>query len=202
MDVIVSTEGVDFQECEILVTGFFSDERPLRGSTGWVDWRFNGRISSYLMQERLTGDWRETTLIPSQGRVGAMTVLLMGLGKQKEYSYPRLRELCPYLFQTLRKLSAGSVCLSFPGEEDYNVNCGKVAEVLLEGITDSAGFDASPGGEKWIRDLRLFFMEREDRLRELLLGVQTAKTILEGRVEIRILAPFEKGHPERGDPEE
>ena len=159
-------------------------------------------LSRFLIEKRLTGDWQEKFLIPSQGRVGAMTVLLMGLGKQKEYSYPRLRELCPYLFETLRKLNASSVCLSFPGEETYNVNCGKVAEVLLEGITDSAGFDGSPGGEKWIRDLRLFFMEREDRLCELLLGVQTAKTILEGRVEMRILAPFEKGHPEEENTEE
>jgi hypothetical protein len=197
MDVIVSTEAVDFQECETLVAGFFSDERPLRGSTGWIDWRFNGTISSALIQEWLTGDWKETTLIPSQGRVGAATVLLVGLGRQKDYSYPRLRELCPYLFETLKRLKTSSVCLSFPGEDAYNVNCGKVAEVLLEGIIDRAVVDGSSGGEKWIRDLRLFFVEDEDRLGELLLGVQTAKTILQGRVEMRILAPFEESRTER-----
>jgi hypothetical protein len=62
MDVILSPERIDIQECDVLVTGFFSDERPLRGSTGWIDWRLNGILSRLLIEKRLTGGWKETTL--------------------------------------------------------------------------------------------------------------------------------------------
>jgi hypothetical protein len=31
MDVILSKERVDVQECDVLVTGFFKDERPFNG---------------------------------------------------------------------------------------------------------------------------------------------------------------------------
>ncbi len=194
MDVILSTEKTGTQECDVLVTGFFEDERPLRGSSGWIDWRLNGTLSRFLIEKRLTGNWQETTLIPSQGRVSPRMILLLGLGKVREYSYLRLRELSAFLLDTLKKLNTLSVCLSFPYEEGYNVDCGKLAEVLIEGIADCLDLSQYSFNEQWIKGLRLLFEEGEERFREILLGVQTAKSILEDRLTIRIFAASEKGH--------
>jgi len=55
MEIILSRERVDVQEVDVLVAGFFSDERPLKGSCGWIDWRFNGMLSQLLMENKLTG---------------------------------------------------------------------------------------------------------------------------------------------------
>jgi len=189
MDIILSTEEIDVQECDVLVTGFFQDERPLKGSSGWMDWRLNGMLSRFLIEKRLTGDWQETTLIPSQGRVMPRMILLLGLGKVKEYSYLRLRELSPYLLETLKKLNTSNLCLSLPYEESYNVDCGKLVEVLMEGIADCLDLDQYSFNQEWIRGLRLFFAEGEERFPEILLGVQTAQSILEDRLKIRIFAP-------------
>ena len=189
MDVILSTEAIDLQECDVLVTGFFQDERPLRGSSGWMDWRLNGMLSRFLIEKRLTGDWKETTLIPSQRRVLPRMILLLGLGRVREYSYLRLRELSPYLLETLKKLNTSNVCLSLPYEESYNVDCGKLAEVLIEGIADCLDLDQYSFNQEWIKSLRLFFAEGEERFPEILLGVQTAQSILEDRLKIRIFAP-------------
>jgi hypothetical protein len=189
MDVILSTEAIDLQECDVLVTGFFQDERPLRGSSGWMDWRLNGMLSRFLIEKRLTGDWQETTLIPSQRRVLPRMVLLLGLGRVREYSYLRLRELSPFLLETLRKLNTSNVCLSLPYEESYNVDCGKLAEVFIEGIADCLDLDQYSFNQEWIKSLRLFFAEGEERFPEILLGVQTAQSILEDRLKIRIFAP-------------
>ncbi len=192
MDVILSTERVDVQECDLLVTGFFEDERPLKGSNGWVDWRLNGLLSHFLIEKKMTGDWKEVTLIPSQGRMAPRMILLLGLGRVKEYSYLRLREICSYLLETLKRLKTSNVCLSFPYEESYNVDCGKLTEVLIEGIADCLDLDRYPSNEEWLKGLRLFFAEGEERFSEILLGVQTAKSILEGRLKIRIFAPSEE----------
>jgi hypothetical protein len=189
--VILSTEAIDLQECDVLVTGFFQDERPLRGSSGWMDWRLNGVLSRFLIEKRLTGDWQEATLIPSQGRVMSRMILLLGLGKIRKYSYLRLRELSPYLLETLKKLNTSNVCLSLPYEESYNVDCGKLAEVLIEGIADCLDLDQYSFNQEWIKSLRLFFAEGEERFPEILLGVQTAQSILEDRLKIRIFAPSE-----------
>jgi len=191
MDVILSSEEVDVQECDILVTGFFLDERPLKGSSAWVDWRLNGMLSHFLMENRLMGDWKETTLIPSQGRVAPRMILLIGLGSLKEYSYLRLRELSPYLLETLKKLNASEICLSLPYEESLSVDCGKLAEVLIEGFADCLDLPQYAFNDEWIRGLRLFFAEGGEKFPEILLGVQTAQSILEDRLPIRIFAPSE-----------
>jgi hypothetical protein len=191
MDVILSKERVDVQECEVLVTGFFKDERPLKGSSGWIDWRLNGMLSRFLIEKKLIGDWKETTLIPSQGRVMPRMILLLGLGLLKEYSYLRLRELPPHLLETLKKLDASNICLSLPFEESTSVDCGKLAEVLIEGIADCLDLSGYSFNEEWIKSLRLYFAEGEENFFEILLGVQTAKSILEERIQIRIFAPSE-----------
>jgi len=186
MDVILSTEAVDLQECDVLVTGFFKDERPLKGSSGWIDWRLNGTISHFLIEKKLTGDWKETTLIPSSGRVTPKRILLIGLGMARDYSYLRLRELSSHLFETLKNLNAFRICLSFPSERQYNVDCGKTAEVLIEGIADCLDKDQSSIYGEWVKDLKLFFSAEEERFPEILLGIQTAQSILKDLLKIRI----------------
>ena len=189
MDVILSTEGVDLQECDVLVSGLFQDERPLKGSSGWIDWRLNGMLSRFLMEKRLTGDWNETTLIPSHGRVIPRMILLLGLGKVKDYSYLRLRELSPHLLGTLKNLNAYHICIALPYDERYNVDCGKSAEVLIEGIADYLDQGPSLLNEEYVKGLGLFFSVEEERFPEILLGVQTAQSILKERLQIRIFAP-------------
>ena len=192
MEVILSTLRADAQECEILVLGFFEDERPLRGSSGWVDWRLNGVLSRYVIERRLLGTWKETTLIPSQRRIFSPLILLVGLGKVREYSYLRLRELFPFLLGTLKKLNVSKICFSLPEDEEHQVEAGKLAEVLMEGIADSVDEVSAADREEWIKGLQLYFAEGEERFSEILLGVQTAVSILKGRLNIRILVPSEE----------
>ncbi len=192
MDVILSSNGVDLQECDILSIGLFQDERPLKGSSGWIDWRLNGILSRFLIEKRLTGDWKETTLIPSHGRVVPPIILLFGLGKVRDYSYLRLRELSSYLLETLKNLKTPNICLSLPYEERYNVDCGKSAEVLVEGIADCFDSSQSSSNEEWIKSVRLFFSVEEERFPEILLGIQTAQSILKDRLKIRIFTSSEK----------
>jgi hypothetical protein len=200
MDVILSTEGADLQECDVLAIGFFQDERPLKGSSGWIDWRLNGMLSHFLIENRLTGDWRETTLIPSKGRVIPQMILLVGLGRVRDYSYLRLRELSPHLLETLKNLNTSNICLSLPSEERYNVDCGKSAEVFIEGIADCLDTDQSPLNEEWLKGLKLIFSIEEEKFPDILLGIQTAQSILKDRLKIRIFAPsgrLQKASPSR-----
>jgi hypothetical protein len=191
MDIIVSPDEVDLLECEVLVCGFFEDERPLRGSCGWVDWRLNGRISHFIEERKLIGRWEEVILIPTQGRLQSSFLLLFGLGKVREYSYLRVREMVPFLLRPVKRLSVSKVSFSLPYHEDYHVDCGKLIEVLLEGIADCLELEPFDSEQDWIKNLQLFFGEGEGRFSEILFGVKTAKLILNDRISIRILVPAE-----------
>jgi len=191
MDIIVSPDEVDLLECEVLVCGFFEDERPLRGSCGWVDWRLNGRISHFIEERKLIGRWEEVILIPTQGRLQSSFLLLFGLGKVREYSYLRVREMVPFLLRPVKRLSVSKVSFSLPYHEDYHVDCGKLIEVLLEGIADCLELEPFDSEQDWIKNLQLCFGEGEGRFSEILFGVKTAKLILNDRIPIRILVPAE-----------
>jgi len=195
MDIILSKERVDAQDCDILVTGFFRDERPLKGSSGWIDWRFNGMLSQLLIEDKLTGDWKEATLIPSQERILPRMILLLGLGEVKRYGSLRLRELSPYLLDTLRKLGWLNVCLSFPYGDSYHVDCRKIVESLIEGIANNLGHQDALLEERWTRRLRLFLAEGEEVFSEILSGVQAAKSIFGERIQIKVSGTAEGIHP-------
>ena len=186
MDIILSKERVDDQECDLLVAGFFRDERPLRGSSGLIDWRFNGRFSRFLIEKNLSGDWNETILIPSEGRVTPRIVLLLGLGYMREYGGLRLSEVPPRLLQIVKRLEAFDICLSLPYGEGTDVDCGKMAEVLIEGVAGGLSLSGDRLDSECIKKLRLYFAEGEEHLSEILSGVQSAKAILRGRVPIGI----------------
>jgi len=61
-------------------------------------------------------------------------------------------------------------------------------EVLIEGIADCLDLDRFSFNQIWIRGHLLFFAEGEEQFDEVLLGVQTAQSILEDRLKIRIFA--------------
>jgi hypothetical protein len=200
MDVIVSTEGVDLQECDLLAAGLFQDERPLKGTSGWLDWRLNGLLSHFLIEKRLTGNWKETVLIPSQGRITSRLILLAGLGKVREYSSLRVRELLPFLLNALMKLEVSSFSLSFPHGENYNLDCSKLIGVILEGVADFGDKGKGRGDGDWVADLRICFAEGEEKFPEVLMGVQTAGAMLQPRVEMRLFIPSKDRIPTRPSP--
>ena len=189
MEIILSKERVDLQECDLLVTGFFCDERPLRGSSGWVDWRFNGRFSRFLIEKNLSGDWNETILIPSEGRVMSRMVLLLGLGHTSEYSHLRLSEIARRLLEIAKRLEAFDICLSLPYGGNTGVSCSKMAEVLVEGLASALSLSGDPLNSECIKKLKIYFAEGEEYLSEILSGVQSTKAVLKKKIQIRILPP-------------
>jgi len=189
VNIILTTAEIELQECDVLVTGFFQDERPLKGTSGWIDWRLNGHLSRFLIGKSLAGTWKETVLIPSQGRMIPGLILLLGLGKVKEYSSLRVRELSPYLLSTLQKLGISSLCISFPYGEAYNVDCAKLIQVVIEGISDGMNQNKLEIEGSWVTNLRIHFAEGEEKFPEVLMGVQTAKSILESQMDIRVFIP-------------
>jgi hypothetical protein len=71
------------------------------------------------------------------------------------------------------------------------VDCGKSAEVLLEGMADCFNSESSQV-EEWAGKLQLFFTVEEKKFPEILLGVQTAQSILKDRLKMSIFTAFEK----------
>ena len=119
-------------------------------------------------------------------------ILLLGLGRTRDYTSLRLRELFAHLVETLKNLRTPSLCLSLPYEEGYSVECGKLTGIFLEEIAGCLEVWQQTPYEDWIKALRLFFAEGESHVSEILLGVQAVQSVVQERLNIRVLIPSEQ----------
>lgn len=71
---------IDELKSEALVVPHFSDERPLRGALGLVDWRLCGRVSRLILRGRMSGELGETTLVPARPRLPVDKIFIIGAG--------------------------------------------------------------------------------------------------------------------------
>jgi len=182
MEVIISSEPIDHQECQLVGAGLFEDERPLRGSAGLLDWRLNGAISREIINGRITGQFKETVIIPSSKRIKSPKILLIGLGPARRISYPKLREVSAHFLQTLLKIDILDFCCSIPHSKPYPIECSKAVEVWVEGLADVLNLSGKFRGEMKMR------ITEEDRwVDEAVLGAQTAKVVLKKKMRIKVM---------------
>ena len=65
--LLVALESAPLERCEVdlVVAGFFRDERPLRDAAAAIDWRFCGLLSEQLSEGVIAGDPGEAVLLLS-----------------------------------------------------------------------------------------------------------------------------------------
>lgn len=98
-------------QCAVVTA--FADIRPLKGNAGLLDWRLNGRLSRILAVDRFHGDFTETLLIPSEGRVKSREILFCGLGSKQEFNESLLNPLSQCLLEKLSLKKVTSFLISF-----------------------------------------------------------------------------------------
>jgi hypothetical protein len=106
---------IDALRCEALALPFFSDEKPLRGALGLVDWRMCGFLSRLRASGRLEGSPLETVLIPARPKLSLDKLFLFGLGPQAEFSLPALRSSIAHMLDTLERARVRTTALVLPG---------------------------------------------------------------------------------------
>lgn len=82
----LSLAGLGALETEVLCLPLFSDERPLRGAIGLIDWRLCGRLSELLVNGTLVGSVGEALLMPPpERRLSAERLLIIGAGPRADF---------------------------------------------------------------------------------------------------------------------
>ena len=106
--LVLSTTGVslaslDRLQADVLVLSLFEDDRPLRGTAGYCDWRLCGRVSG-LIQENAFGCRRGEVLLTNTGsRIGAERILLFGLGARNQFDRNSFFQTVDLMFKVLTR---------------------------------------------------------------------------------------------------
>jgi len=88
--VELTPEPLERVDSEIVVAGFFSDERPLRGGAGRADWRLCGGLSRRILAGDLSGLRGEALLMGCGRALRAPRLLLLGLGERGGFDGARV----------------------------------------------------------------------------------------------------------------
>ena len=78
--VLLTLDALDPLPVDTVCLFVSEDERPLGGAAGFVDWRLCGQLSRLLVDGFFKGTRGESLLLPSNGRIGAPRLVVLGLG--------------------------------------------------------------------------------------------------------------------------
>lgn len=113
IQLLLSSAPLDEVPGKVALATFFEDVRPLKGTTGLIDWRLNGRLSELILQGKISGSFAESLIMPAQGRLAAEEIFLFGLGRAQELNERQLEQGFVQLIAKLSLLKSPAFVISF-----------------------------------------------------------------------------------------
>jgi len=119
---------------------YFQEKRPLPGIIGLIDWRLQGRLSSLIIDDFISGELNETLLFPLGGKLQQDRLLLFGLGERKVFNRLVFEEAVKNMITTVDKLSGDHIITALPGRPHKETDAVDAIEWFF-GIYDEVGMD-------------------------------------------------------------
>jgi len=113
--VSATPQSLDELQTEVIVLPFFSDERPLCGAAGLIDWRLCGALSRKLMAGYLDGSFGEKALLNGAPKLKSEGLLLVGLGESAVFDALVAQEACALIAEALTEAKVTTAALALPG---------------------------------------------------------------------------------------
>ena len=117
---------------EVVVSFFFSDQRPLNGPAALLDWRLNGLLTSQLVDGHLSGTAGEKLLVGTNGKISSEWVLFWGGGGWTDLDEKGYQALFKQVFEGLKNAGFKRVALAIvplPGSTQSTIQ-KQIGEIL------------------------------------------------------------------------
>ncbi len=158
LDDLGGEPQVGVQRCLVLTS--FSDDRPLRGLTGLVDWRLNGQLSRLMLKDFIDCHYQEAMLTPIPGRLPFERLLLVGMGRRGEFNAQRFEDVCRFCFKTLAEMEVLHFAMTLPGRVGLDVGLRQALAGWRRALSESFM-------PKELRELDVTILETPEVQREL-----------------------------------
>ena len=158
LQLVLTSTPYDRIPAQVAVATFFDDVRPLQGTSALVDWRLNGRLSRLILDERISGDFLETLMIPLGGRLKAQQLLLFGLGASPAWNEKRLSKLFKTIIKKSTRMNYQQIMFSLEDlAKDFMEWRNFLRELVVDLSTHAKKKDISlicRENEKWISETK------------------------------------------------
>jgi len=133
---------LDDASVELCACSIWSDERPVRGFAGILDWRLGGRLSALLSEGFATGAEAEALLVPGKPHVPYEKVLVLGLGERAGFDDAAFRRAVTRMAGTLEGMRVRRAVVELPGRGSGAIDPEQAISLALECVGASPEHDA------------------------------------------------------------
>jgi leucyl aminopeptidase len=133
MEVKIRVGDLRSVPAEAVVLFHFEQDNTLLAVAGAVNDFTGGMIARVVEAGDFHGEHLEHTLLITQGTLAADRVLLMGLGKRREFTVQRLREAAAQALKALRERRLSNALLPLPQDEQFPVNLEELVDACVFG---------------------------------------------------------------------
>ena len=109
MDITAVQGNILEHDADLVVVNLFEGVTTPGGATGAVDRALSGQITDLIAAGDFEGKLNETLYLYSNGALSARRILIVGLGKQDEFTLDRARQVAGKAARTARDLGAKRV---------------------------------------------------------------------------------------------
>lgn len=94
MELSVKNASLADIETDVVIVNLFKGVKTPAGATGAVDSALGGLITDFVInKDKFEGDFGQTYILQTYGKIKASKVLVVGLGEAKDFDLTKLREL-------------------------------------------------------------------------------------------------------------
>lgn len=182
MELLLTGDNIIDIDSDLLLLNCLEDERPLKGSLGLVDWYECGIFSRFILQEKFIGNRGEKLLYATSPALIIPRILLIGLGKKKDFSYFKVNKIYSEIGEVLLKLNINRIVLTLPSPAIRDFRTHTFVESIMSGILEGGGRK----NQSIFSEHVFIFPDDKDRSDEILLGLQKLKVDYKGKIDIDI----------------
>jgi hypothetical protein len=140
--VLPNLHALDEHPAEVIACAVWSDERPMRGLAGLLDWRLAGRVSRLAKEKFVKGDVGEVLCMQGKPRLPFDKVLLVGAGPRAAFDEAAYEKVIVALLRALEGLNVKRAVVELPGRAGDKIAPERAAELVLDATRDSEAHDA------------------------------------------------------------
>jgi hypothetical protein len=133
---------LDEANVELCACAIWSDERPMRGFAGLLDWRLAGRLSALIKSGFLRGDFGEALLVPGKPHVPFEKVLVMGLGARSDFADTTFRLSLTRIARVLEGMRVRRAVIELPGRAGGAIEPEHAITLALDSLGEAPEHDA------------------------------------------------------------
>ncbi|MCK4443592.1 MAG: hypothetical protein KAW09_03545, partial [Thermoplasmata archaeon] len=133
MKISVLQGEIQEVEDEGIVVNLFEGVRRPGGAAGAVDKALDRSITGLIRSGDFKGKYKESCILRTEGRIPSPRVLIVGLGKRKEITLDRVREVSGVCAKEFNDLECGSFSTIVHGAGVGGIPPAEAAEAVAEG---------------------------------------------------------------------